>query len=318
MHQTCSGPRAWPAYRPFRVRVVDVTERSPHFVRVTFTGPELDVFGEHGLDQRITLVFPLDAATFDELGVDEGAAQPVGEWYRRWRHLPEGRRAPFRTYTVRRIDAARRLLDVDLVVHADGSGGVATAWLRDVAIGDEAIVIGPDARAHDSVSGIEWQPGDATDLLLVGDETAAPAIAAILERLETPRSVTAIVEVPCEGDVVALQGPPGADIRCLPRDGGAPGSRIIPELRGWVADHGHLVAASRPGNPQELDEVDVDHGVLWEAPDAAPEIGLFAWLAGEAGVIRTLRRILVSEVGVARSRVTFMGYWRLGRPAGMG
>jgi len=40
---------------------------------------------------------------------------------------------------------------------------------------------------------------------------------------------------------------------------------------------------------------------------------LYAWLVGEAGVIRTPRRRLVTECGVDRRAVAFMGYWRLGR-----
>jgi iron complex transport system ATP-binding protein len=40
---------------------------------------------------------------------------------------------------------------------------------------------------------------------------------------------------------------------------------------------------------------------------------LYAWLAGEAAVIRTLRRHLVAECGVDRRAVAFMGYWRRGR-----
>ncbi|NTW42518.1 MAG: siderophore-interacting protein, partial [Cellulomonadaceae bacterium] len=41
---------------------------------------------------------------------------------------------------------------------------------------------------------------------------------------------------------------------------------------------------------------------------------LYAWLAGEAGVIKTLRRHLVTGCGVDRKSVAFMGYWRAGRP----
>lgn len=37
----------------------------------------------------------------------------------------------------------------------------------------------------------------------------------------------------------------------------------------------------------------------------------YAWLAREAGMIKVLRCLLVSETGIARSRVEFMG--RLGR-----
>jgi NADPH-dependent ferric siderophore reductase len=52
---------------------------------------------------------------------------------------------------------------------------------------------------------------------------------------------------------------------------------------------------------------------LWEVPEESPFGPLYAWLAGEAAVIRTLRRHLVAERGMDRRAVAFMGYWRLGR-----
>jgi NADPH-dependent ferric siderophore reductase len=42
--------------------------------------------------------------------------------------------------------------------------------------------------------------------------------------------------------------------------------------------------------------------------------GLYAWLAGEAGVVKRLRRHLVQDCGIDRASVAFMGYWREGRP----
>ena len=43
-------------------------------------------------------------------------------------------------------------------------------------------------------------------------------------------------------------------------------------------------------------------------PDGAP----YAWIAGEASMVKTLRRHLVGERGIDRRRVEFSGYWRLG------
>lgn len=63
---------------------------------------------------------------------------------------------------------------------------------------------------------------------------------------------------------------------------------------------------------EDLEDIDVDQESLWE-PAAGTGCGVFAWLAGEAGVIRTLRRHLVAERGLDRRCVAFMGYWRLGR-----
>ena len=74
--------------------------------------------------------------------------------------------------------------------------------------------------------------------------------------------------------------------------------------------------------------MDIDGAILWETPqrlEAAivqssvnPERPpgtqpFYAWLAGEAAVIRGLRRYLVRDVGVDRKQVAFMGYWRKGR-----
>ena len=66
--------------------------------------------------------------------------------------------------------------------------------------------------------------------------------------------------------------------------------------------------------PPALPEVDVDADVLWETGDGTG--GFYAWIAGEAAVVRDLRRCLVAEHGVDRRSVAFMGYWRRGRAEG--
>ena len=50
---------------------------------------------------------------------------------------------------------------------------------------------------------------------------------------------------------------------------------------------------------------------------ARPPVGhdlddLYAWIAGESGVVTGLRRVLVKDLGVDRRQVAFMGYWRRG------
>ena len=73
------------------------------------------------------------------------------------------------------------------------------------------------------------------------------------------------------------------------------------------------------GRGSEVEEIDIDADILWEVPRTAKggaalkSAALYAWLAGEAGAIKTLRRHLVSDCGVDRRRVAFMGYWRLGQ-----
>ena len=44
---------------------------------------------------------------------------------------------------------------------------------------------------------------------------------------------------------------------------------------------------------------------------AGPPDGLdYGWLAGEASAVRSLRRLLVGEWGMAKRAVCFSGYWR--------
>jgi NADPH-dependent ferric siderophore reductase len=301
---------ACPAYRPYRARVAGLTQLTPHFTRVTFESPDFDVFGTDRLDQRIKILFPLADGTLARLGVDDDESPASGDWYQQWRSLPDELRCPFRTYTVRGVDQAARQLEVDFVAHGDG--GPAARWLASAAVGDEVIVVGPDARSIHSDQGIDWRPGDATDLLLVGDETAAPAIASILESLPADRRVHAFIEVPDAADRLPLELPDHFSVIWLDRAGGANGCELVPAVERWVAEHPETVEAAGAARVQSLDDIDIDLETLWELPDHASS-GFYAWIAGESGTVKTIRRLLVSHNGVDRGRVAFMGYWRLGK-----
>jgi NADPH-dependent ferric siderophore reductase len=163
--------------------------------------------------------------------------------------------------------------------------------------------------------GIEFDPGAARSLLLVGDETAVPAICRILEDLPASARGTAFLEVPHRDDVAAVRPLPGVEVIWLPRDGAPLGTPVREAVTG------HLDAPTT--HVDEPDEVDPD---LWETPsysssgesiETAVSIGhdlegLYAWIAGEAGVVTSLRRYLVRELGMDRRQVAFMGYWRRG------
>lgn len=302
--------RPRPAYRPYRATVADVRRLSPHFTRVTFHCDDFEHFGTECLDQRIKLLFPLADGTFSDLGVDDEDAHIAGDWFERWRALPEHRRNPFRTYTVRAIDPDTCLLVIDFVAHGDG--GPAARWLLSAAAGAELVVIGPDARSPHRGVGIDWRPGDARDLLLAGDETAAPAIASILESLPAGRRARAFIEVPSPEDALPLRLPAHAEVTWLARGGSVIGTELVPAVRDWLAGHPGIVSAAAARGAQRLDDVDVDRDILWESPESAHG-GFYAWIAGESAAVKTLRRMLVREHGIDRSRVAFMGYWRLGR-----
>ncbi|MDH2427344.1 siderophore-interacting protein [Sphaerisporangium sp. TRM90804] len=297
-----------PSYRAFHVTVVRRASLGSGFARVTFTGADLDLFADNGFDQRVKLVFPLASGGFDHF--------PGGpDWYRLWRGLPAGRRNPVRTYTVRAVRRALCEVDVDFVLHGDG--GPASRWALAAGPGDHLIMIGPDARHPGPVVGREWAPPpSATRLLIAGDETAVPAVSSIAESLPADAEAKVLLEVPDAGDALLLDVPAGVKVVWLPRRGyGRPtaghGDLLVAAVREALGDRGAPGRAPAGG----AREADADAEVVWDVPGdmAAAHDGLYAWLAGEAGAVKRLRRLLVGEFGVDRAAVAFMGYWRLGR-----
>lgn len=121
-------------------------------------------------------------------------------------------------------------------------------------------------------------PPDTDWVLLAADATALPAAAGILAWLPEGTRVRAWIEVPHEDDRIELPTAADADVVWLVR---APGTRP-----------GLLVDAVRAA----------------DLPEGRP----YAWLAGESGAVRALRRELVGERGHDRGRVEFTGYWRPG------
>ena len=313
-----------PAYRPYRAIVAGIRRLSDHFVRVTFTGPDFGAFGTAGLDQRVKLVFPLPGVGLSDFGADDPETISEGTWYSRWRALPDAARNPFRTYTVRAVRPEALELDVDFVVHRDrshgdgddaieGQHGPAARWLHGAAVGDELVVVGPDARSRDAGIGLDWRPGLATRVLLAGDETAAPAICSILESLPEGIRARAFIEVPDAADALQVRMPAGGEVTWLARGDAPHGTRLDAAVREWIGANPELFTSAVLSEPQPFADIDVDLETLWDSPQAAPGNDFYAWLAGEAGVIKLLRRFLVSETGIDRSQVAFMGYWRLGR-----
>lgn len=286
-------------YYPATVRVARTMRVSPNFVRIAFTGDDLARLGWDGPDQRIKLVLPLPDGRLPRL--------PEGDdWYARWRALPDADRPPLRTYTIRGADPGARELVVDFVIHGDE--GPASRWAARAEVGDEIVALVPDGTKGDA-GGWEWRPGGADTVLLAGDETAVPAIAAILESLDPGARGSVFIEVPTAADELPLVHPTGVTVDWLPRDGAAAsGSRLEDAVREWAAG-----ALRSGGAPDGVVVEEDDEDILWEVPATPDGAGLSAWLAGEAGAITRIRRHLVAERGVDRSRVAFMGYWKLGR-----
>ncbi|WP_394275306.1 siderophore-interacting protein [Luteococcus sp.] len=274
-------------FRQFRTTVVGATWLSPTFRRVTLGNEALSRMGDVGLDQRAKLVLPLPGDDpFGHFPADDG------HWFHNWRGLPQHERNPIRTVTLRSVRRRARELDVDIAVHS--RVGPLSRWALDCRPGDPVLVIGPDATHPEAAScGIEWRPGPAREVLLAGDETAAPAICSILESL--PRSTTgrAWIEVPSVGDRLEVDSPDGVEVTWLARHESPAGDELLEALTGTVR-RVH----------------DLDDAQLWEIGGNPGEA--FAWVAGEASMVRGLRRHLVAT-GWDMESVALMGYWRRGR-----
>lgn len=276
--------RPW-AYSAFPVEVRRRTMLSPRFVRLTLAGESLRNFAAWGTDQRIKVVLPLPDGSIADFGLlDEPTPHP-SDWYTRWRALPEEQRNVLRTYTPSAIRADAGEIDIDFYLHEPA--GPASAWAAAAVPGDHLVVNGPDSRMGWTGYGLHWQPGDARRFLLVADETAFPAVSGILASLAPDSHADVFLE--CDDpadDIVTVHAPDNAHIRVVSRATGDEAG-VDGALREWA---------------------DERQGALRDDSD------LYVWLAGESGVTTRIRRHLTAEVGIAKDRVSFLGYWKVGGP----
>jgi NADPH-dependent ferric siderophore reductase len=174
---------------------------------------------------------------------------------------------PWRNYTVRRHHPERGEIDVDVVLHEPP--GPACTWAVNAPLGADVGYAGPR---------VDFAPREDADwLLLCGDESALPAIAAILEDGPPHRNVVAIVEIHDATAQVPVEVPPAARLHWVSRDS-AP-----------AATTSHLAEALRTLN----------------LPDGTGQ----AWGAAESRIARDLRTILRDERSMPRTHARARGYW---------
>ncbi|QPK79220.1 siderophore-interacting protein [Corynebacterium lizhenjunii] len=304
-----------------RLQVAQLADVTPTIRRITLTGPQLQAFKDAGgnhvpaftsenFDDDIRLLFPYP-----------GEREPVLPVIKDGRvSFAPGRRPIARAYTVRRFDAAAGELDVDIILHgeafgtanaeggsnsegassanvssstkdledtgtANGAGGFAAAWARTVAVGDAMTVVGPGKTAP--------LPAEARRVLLLGDCTAIPAIARLLEELPADRQGTALISVPSRDYVFELARPAGFCVK-------------------WVVEANNT-AGPHDAQAQFLHHLDAVPELAGpDGPCDDPSPDLFVWLAGEASLVQQTRRRLINHHGVARQAISFSGYWRRG------
>ena len=167
-----------------------------------------------------------------------------------------------RDYTPRSFDNAARELVIEFALHGEGP---AAEWAAQAAPGHTLEIGGP--------KGSMIVPLDYDWHLLVGDETAFPAVARRLEQL--PAGSKAIV---------VLQAADAADRR----DFESAANVAVT----WVETDAQLLAAVR--------------ALALPAGDG------YAWCAGEAACMAALRRELVDVKGHPREAIRAAAYWKRG------
>ncbi|TDC75487.1 siderophore-interacting protein [Streptomyces hainanensis] len=259
--------------RPFEffdLHVLRTSRISPGFARVTVGGDELHRFLGGGRDQRVKLFLPRPG--------QHRAAVPRGEgtgWWPAWQRMDPDERAPMRTYTVREHRRGVGELDIDFALHG-ACEGPASRWALVARPGAPLSLLGPTEEDN---AGVDFRPPPDTErVLIAGDSSALPAIAGILDWLPAGMPARVWIETEHAADRQRLSTRADAEITWLCRDR-LPAPAPNP-----------LLAALRDRH--------------------LPPGTSYAWLAGEAGHVRALRRHLVNDRGFDRGRVTFTGYWR--------
>jgi NADPH-dependent ferric siderophore reductase len=241
----------------WRVPVLRTAAVTPKMIRVTVGGDALATFPGGGGDQHVVLYFYDPGVTLPEPLTLQSARTMLGQV-----------RPAMRSYTVRRHDPVRHELDIDFVVHG---AGVAGPWAVSAQPGDEMIIVGPSPA---------FVPDPAVSRhLLAGDETALPAIGAMLAQLPPDAAATVVIEVADAEEEQPLSSPAQVDVHWLHRDGRPPGTADL------------LVPA-------------------------IGDLGVFdgdVWAAGERTVMHAVRAHLLDDRGLDRRRARTTMYWRHGQ-----
>jgi NADPH-dependent ferric siderophore reductase len=245
-----------------KLEVRSVQRLTPHLIRITLGGDELAGFTSPGFDDHAKIFFP-EAATGTLTVPTTGPEGPV------W---PPGPKPAMRDYTPRRHDAEAGTLEIDFALH---DAGPATQWAEAAKPGDVVGVGGPRG-SFIIPTAFDWH-------LLIGDDTALPAISRRLAELPAGARAVVLAEVDSEADEIPFDTQAGLDLQWVHRRGTEPatGSPLLDALRGLTLPGGDF----------------------------------HAWVACESGAAKAIRAHLVGERGAHPKWVKAAGYWRRGSAA---
>jgi NADPH-dependent ferric siderophore reductase len=240
--------------------VHSVRTLTPQLVSISVRGPDFQDFSSSSFDDHVKLLLPQPGQplVLPVFGPDGPVAAPDAAL-----------RPVARDYTPRRFDNALCELELEFAMHGVGP---ADDWARQVGPGQKLGVGGPRNSRVISLE-YDWH-------LLIGDDTALPAIARRLEELPGTARALVVIEVD------------GAD--CVP-----------PLRSSATVEFTHLFRrASHPARlAEKVRELHLPTGAG------------YAWAAGEAAEIAAVRRELVTTHGLDKSRIRAAAYWKRGAAA---
>lgn len=238
-------------------QVVRTERLTPHMQRVVLGGDGLAEFtAGTRTDHYVKLLFPAEGVTYP---------QPF-DMQRVREEFPREQWPVTRTYTVRAWDPELRELTLDFVLHGDE--GLAGPWAMRVQPG-ETVAFGGPGGAYAPDPSADWH-------LLVGDESALPAIACALESLPDGAKAYAFVEVAGPEEEQKINS--DVDVRWLHRGARPLGQALVEAVRALEFPAGRV----------------------------------HAFVHGEAAFVKELRGLLRVERGIPREDLSISGYWRLG------
>lgn len=241
-----------------RVQVRRITELSSALVRITFHGEDLADFQSSSFDDHVKVFFPHLPDETLALPTTDAEGKSV---------FPEPRPIS-RDFTPRRFDRAACEIDLEFALH---EAGPATAWAKQARVG-QMLGLGGPRGSMIIPAGFDWH-------LLIGDETALPAIARRLEELPQDARIAVLIEAADPSAYVDLESAKDRYIEWRYR------------------------SEAREGGDALLSAVRTFH---------IPAGDGFVWAAGEAASIRAIRDHLCNERGIDKGRIRAASYWRKG------
>lgn len=223
-----------------RRRVLTIAAKefvSPKMIRITATGEDLADFNSMAPDDHLKLM------------VDTGGEKPE-----------------MRDYTPRYFNIEKRLLVVDFAIH---EAGPATQWAINAKIGDELLIGGPRGSSQLTKT-FDW-------LLLIGDETALPAMGRWVEESSEELTILTL-------GIVADES----------------------EEQQWTTKAQHKALwAHRPSSDDTSGNAAIDRLKSVQLPAGEG----FIWIAAEAKAAREIKAFVLDTWSHPAQFVKSSGYW---------